>query len=352
MGKGKPQLFFILGRPRSGTTLLRTILDAHPQVKVPPEYPVVLQLYRKYGEIRQWNEKTLEEFKKDFRSPLSSENWKYEFLRIDERQLDLDLKSLLPNTTFEEVFKCFYVNYTSVVPGKEIITHIGDKNPIFATQAFRLRKIFPEARFIFIFRDYRDNFLSVKKFQFEAPIIALQAYRWKYVAQLAYRFIKEFPDQSLIIHYEDLTKEPEKILNQICNFLGIPYDGRMLDYSAYSSKYSEFVDPALLHQFHSGLQSPIQTSSSGKWMKEMRYDDIKTADQVVGRFAEYLGYQRVSKKFHPLIWIKTTPWQLYGFFLYQMMALAEFLPASLRQSFSMFLPKLAHIYHKNLKKQK
>ncbi|HAL65426.1 MAG TPA: hypothetical protein DCP10_07675 [Bacteroidales bacterium] len=53
MGKGKSQLFFILGRPRSGTTLLRTLLDAHPQVKVPPEYPVVLQLYKKYGRIRQ-----------------------------------------------------------------------------------------------------------------------------------------------------------------------------------------------------------------------------------------------------------------------------------------------------------
>jgi len=65
MGKGKPQLFFILGRPRSGTTLLRTLLDAHPQVKVPPEYPVVLQLYKKYGRIRQWDETTLEEFKKD-----------------------------------------------------------------------------------------------------------------------------------------------------------------------------------------------------------------------------------------------------------------------------------------------
>ena len=352
MGKGKPQLFFILGRPRSGTTLLRTLLDAHPQVKVPPEYPVVLQLYKKYGRIRQWDETTLEEFKKDFRSPLSSKNWNYNFLRIDERQLNVDLKSLLPNTTFEEVFKCFYLNYTSVIPGKEVITHIGDKNPIFATHAFRLHKIFPNAKFIFIFRDYRDNFLSVKKFRFEAPVLALQAYRWKYVARLAYQFSKKFPLQTFIARYEDLTREPEKILNQICNFLGIPYDGRMLDYSAYSSKYSEFVDLELLNQFHSGLQSPIQTSSSGKWIKEMKEEEIKTADQVVGRYAERIGYLRDNKKFHPITWIKTTPWQLYGFVLYQMMSMAEFLPASLRHSFSMALPKLTNTYHKWFKKQK
>ena len=344
------QLFFILGRPRSGTTLLRTLLDAHPQVKVPPEYPVALQLYRKYGKIRQWDDKTLKAFKKDFRSPLSSQNWKYEFLRIDERQLDEDLKNLLPNATFEEIFKCYYANYTSVVSGKEIITHIGDKNPIFATHAFRLRKIFPKAKFIFIFRDYRDNFLSVKKFRFEAPIIALQAYRWKYVARLAYQFEKKFPEQTLIIRYEDLTRKPREILSHTCTFLGLPYDETMLDFWTYSSKYSEFVDPELLNQFHSGLQSPIQTSSSGKWMKAMKQKEIKTADQVVGRYAERLGYQRVDKKFHPITWLKTLPWQLYGFILYRMMSLAEFLPASLRQKFSMTLPKLTNIYHKWFKK--
>ena len=40
--------FFILGRPRSGTTLLRTILDAHPNIVIPPENSYLIHLYFKY----------------------------------------------------------------------------------------------------------------------------------------------------------------------------------------------------------------------------------------------------------------------------------------------------------------
>ena len=47
--------FFILGRPRSGTTLLKTLFDAHPNVKIPPELPIFLPLYQKFKHVKTWD---------------------------------------------------------------------------------------------------------------------------------------------------------------------------------------------------------------------------------------------------------------------------------------------------------
>ena len=194
MQNQQPTLFFILGRPRSGTTLLRTLLDGHPGIKVPPEYPVVLSLYNRFGKVKHWDPATLAAFYYAFREPLPSENWQYRFLQMNERELFRELKQMPAEVTFEKVFLTFYKHYTSIFPGKDSLLAIGDKNPIFATYADRLKKIFPDARFLFITRDYRDNYLSISRFRFEAPIIALQCYRWKYVSGIIHRFLKKFPD--------------------------------------------------------------------------------------------------------------------------------------------------------------
>ncbi len=59
--KGIP-IFFVVGRPRSGTTLLRTLFDAHPNVLVPPECQFIINLYPKYGKVTNWSKKNLESF--------------------------------------------------------------------------------------------------------------------------------------------------------------------------------------------------------------------------------------------------------------------------------------------------
>ena len=41
-------MFFIVGRPRTGSTLLRTLFDAHPNVTIPQEWPMLLALYRRF----------------------------------------------------------------------------------------------------------------------------------------------------------------------------------------------------------------------------------------------------------------------------------------------------------------
>lgn len=339
-------IFFILGRPRSGTTLLRTLLDAHPEIKVPPEYPVLLNLYRQFGKCKRYTPGVKKKFFEAFKERLASPNWQYSFLDIKEEELWRDLHALPENSSLLDVFGLFYAHYTSIFPHTEPPRAIGDKNPIFATFAWRLRQIFPEARFIFLIRDYRDNFLSVRKFAFEAPIVALQAYRWKYVVRQAVRFHKRYPAQSLLIRYEDLAHEPEKILRQILQFLGLNWNSQMLDYYKYAEVITEKYDKELLELFHKNLRNPINSDAIGHWKRYLREDEIKMADFVVNRWAERLGYERKFKNWSLRLFLVSLPWQLYGWALYKVMNASEYLPAGLKKRFALFLPSLARWFHR------
>jgi hypothetical protein len=55
-------IFFILGRPRSGTTLLTTLFNAHPNVRIAPEFPILLPLYQKFRKVKDWDEEAIRSF--------------------------------------------------------------------------------------------------------------------------------------------------------------------------------------------------------------------------------------------------------------------------------------------------
>lgn len=346
MGTEIPQMFFILGRPRSGTTLLRTLLDAHPEIKIPPEYPVLLNLFKQFGQCSRFTPEVKQRFFAAFKERLASPNWQYSFLDIDEAALQNDLQELPEDCSFGDVFRLFYVHYTSIFPHRSAIKAIGDKNPIFSTYAWRLRQIFPEARFIFILRDYRDNFLSVRKFSFEAPVVALQAYRWKYVARIAWHFSRRFSGQTLVIRYEDLVSQPEAVLRRILDFLGLEWFQQVLDYYKYAEVVTEKYDRELLQLFHRNLGKPVNTDAIGHWKELMSEKEIRMADFVVGNWARKMGYERVYKSWSMGLFLQSLPWQIYGWKLYKLMDASEFLPVRLKKRFALFLPLLAKVFHR------
>lgn len=347
-----PQIFFILGRPRSGTTLLRTLLDAHPEIKVPPEYPVLLNLYKEFGKEKNFSPELKKRFFEAFKERLASPNWQYSYLEIDETSLLKDLESLPESSSFGDVFKLFYLHYTSIFPHKQAIMAIGDKNPIFATFGWRLRQIFPDARIIFIVRDYRDNFLSVRKFSFEAPVVALQAYRWKYVVRKAWSFKLQYPNQTLIIRYEDLVDHPEKVLRLVLAFLGLVWDSQMLDYYKYAEVVKEKYDKELLELFHKNLGNPVNKSAIGQWKTHLSEREIQMADFVIGEWAAQMGYERVFNKRSLGLYFRSAIWQIYGWMLYKIMDASEFLPAGMKKRFALFLPFLAKWFHRIKRKKK
>ena len=147
------------------------------------------------------------------------------------------------------------------------------------------------------------------------------------------------------ISHEELIEDPEKMMKDVCEFLGVPFDPVMFDYPKHVEKFKAIVDPDLLASFHDGLSAGINKSSSGQWKTRLSAREIKTADCVAGWRAEEMGYNRSTREFHLSIWLQTLPWQVYGYLLYKVMNIAEHLPPALRKRFAKALPMLAKVWH-------
>ncbi len=174
-------MFFIIGRPRSGTTLLRVLFEAHPHVLIPPESPFIISLYKKYGKVTSWDEPIIHEFCEDLFRQRYFDKW-----LIDKDVLVKNLLEAKGENTFQDMVRKVCLSYISVFD-KEDIRLIGDKNPAYSLFIDRIHKLFPEAKIIHITRDYRDNYLSLTKVNFEVPIVPLVVYRWKF----AYRRVQK-----------------------------------------------------------------------------------------------------------------------------------------------------------------
>lgn len=337
--------FFIIGRPRSGTTLLRTLLDAHPNVVVPPEYPVIPDLFNRLGSYPYWNEANKTKLLKTFKKPQTFNFWNYEYLRIDEQALSLDFNRLQGCIPLHKVVKLFYLHSKSIFPKQELQL-LGDKNPVYALFTPRLMKWFPEAKFLFITRDYRDNLLSMRKFEWEAPHPVLQAWRWKYITRMILKLKETSPTRILMFRYEDLAAHPDEELQKICAFLEIPFMPSMLRFYEKAGDGFSFVDRETLLKYHENLIQPINTSSIGQWKEKLTLREIQLMDVTVGNYAGKAGYLREFYHFPLRIRMISLPMRVYGIILYKLMLMGENLPYRVKVILSQMLPWLVKVYRK------
>lgn len=335
--------FFIIGRPRSGTTLLRTLFDANPEVIIPLECPLIIDLYSKYGKTKIWDKKKLLSFYVDIQNQREFESW-----TIDKDKLKDDIFACEGETSFNSMCKIIYYNYISFFDKKDIKL-LGDKNPVYSLYSFytkRLIKIFPEAKFIHITRDYRDNILSIQKIDFEAPILPLLAYRWKYSFKQINKVKNKHPELFYTIKYEELVKDPGYHLQNLCDFLKIEYSLEMLEFRKKKDEVLK-VHSELIEKYQKNLFAPINTTKINLWKKQMSDRDIKVADMVVGKYAELSGYSRKYKKLNILIYLCILPAIIYGRLWYLLIKyFIDKLPYKTRMRIIKKEPVLAKLYRK------
>jgi hypothetical protein len=340
-------MFFILGRPRSGTTLLRTLFDAHPSVKIPPEFPIILPLYQKFRNVKDWDENTIGSFVDTIFNSPSFNNRKFDNLRIDRDTYTANLMKLAHSGTTLDFLKSFnYYSFTLFPKNK--IEWIGDKNPLYSIFAKRFLKIFPDAKFICIIRDYRDNYISMKglsDLNLEAAVLSLQVSRWRYVVKLFLKCKKKYPDRFYIVRYEDLVQQQEDIFRELCSFLKINYDPVVFDFFKKKEESETMFTKELLEKYHKSLMNPINTGRMDLWKKELNEQEVKTADQIAGKYADILGYERKYKKLNPWIWLKTRPMTIYSYIIFKIMEYGTYLPYKLSMMLTVNLLILVKTYN-------
>lgn len=283
----KIPIFFILGRGRSGSTLLRSMLDVNPNITIPFESRFVQYLYYKYGKVKNWNE---EEIIKFYNSLINC----YETPDFDKELLKNELLNLAGKANFSSLCKTAYLCIRSVFE-KSAIRIIGDKNPRYTFFAKKLLDIFPEAKFIHLTRDYRDStisFYNVKGMTSEKKNAAFLAFRWKYYNREILKFKAKHTSLFYTIKYEDLISFPENKLKEICIFLGVDYHQNMMNFQGIIKQHIEKNREEKFHQLHSGLLQPLNKDKVGIWKTEMHENDVRISDAIVGNYADKLGYER------------------------------------------------------------
>ncbi len=287
----KLKIVFIVGRGRSGTSLLQTIFDANPCVKTANESPFILHLKQKYSRVKNWNNDKINEFIIDL-----YKDKKFTFLwgiNPDDIKQNINLYSQ-SDLSFPVLCKLVYLTISSPFP-KEKTRLIVDKNPLYSPFTSDLIEVFPNAKFIHLIRDYRDNINSSRK-TFKLKNIIVLAHKWKRYNKTVDKQKEKYPTQFYTIRYEDLVTEPKKHIPEICAFLNISFDQQMSEFynttrEAYTDKtYKNGIMAELVQQIHSNLLNPITTSQIDKWKIELSTNEIELIEYITGEYAKKYNY--------------------------------------------------------------
>jgi hypothetical protein len=228
------QPIFLVGSERSGTTLLRLMLDHHPQLAWCNEFEYVVDLVASDG---KWPELA------DY----------YEWLET-HRIFQATKFAIVPDLDYPELVNSFLLQKLERT-GKPFVGATVHRH------FDRLLHIWPDARFIHIIRDGRDVARSYIDMGW-AGNVWTGASGWIEAEQLWQELSTTIPpERRTDLIYEDLIADPQKSLTRLCEFIGVPYDPQMLAYPE-DTTY-DAPNPKLTQQWRRKLsETEIQLAES------------------------------------------------------------------------------------------
>lgn len=276
------KLFFIVGRIRSGTTLLNNVLNSHEQIFVPQESPFILFLHNKYSNVKSWNEATLESFFND----LWFEHRLTQFWGLDvyKSALRKVLISLGEQATFRRLCKAVIL-FQAQLSGKSPAV-IGDKNPSYTLYMPLLKQLFPDAKFLSIVRDPRSNILSCKRVSFDASNTAILAERWNACSKQIMSFEKNNTDSHFQVRYEYLLGNPEESIISICSFLQVDFKSELLNFYKLDKELSSWNYFELKN---------FDTSKIDDWKKKLSNKDLNVIQYISKNPMLIMGYKLTAE---------------------------------------------------------
>lgn len=268
--------FFIVGHPRSGTTLLRFILSSHSRLYVPDETGFIPSLLRG----SRWKRDLRVEEVEAILQAIGRLNRHWAGLVDDVAAF----YHTLPEPDLAHVLDALYRRQM----GERTAARWGDKTPTYVRHIPALSQLFPTAQFIHLIRDGRDATLSAqKKWHDQRPYMdsyyLLQQWQRNVAAGRAAGHALG-PARYLEVFYEELVQTPRPVIERICHFLGEEFQPAMLDHAQLAR---QTIGPS----GHVEVRESISTGSVGRWRTRLSPFDQKLADHLVGPLLASLGYE-------------------------------------------------------------
>jgi sulfotransferase family protein len=292
-----PPVPFIVGVGRSGTTLLRLMLDAHPAMAIPPETHFLPSMVESFGAVRVTPERVLEAIKDAPQSGWVESG-------VDDERFLAELAELRPLNA-PDALRSFFRLYAER-HGK---TRFGEKTPRYVESIDLIAGALPEARFIHMIRDGRDVALSTNKRLVElrnaSPVpIERMAKRWR-GRIIGARRASRASGRYLEVRYEDLVLDTEPVLRRVAEFVELDWDPVMLSYHERAEERLQEMNVdhdragrrrGVLRgeerlKAHALTSAPPQADRTAVWKTDMEPADVASFESVAGDLLAELGYE-------------------------------------------------------------
>ena len=281
---GAERPVFVLGCPRSGTTLLQLMLHNHPRIAIPPETRFLVAAYHSrssFGDLREEsNRRALADFIVRRRQTLFYD------LGLDPHEITEEIATGPPTlgSALGIVFRAYARRFNK--------PRWGDKRPGYYQDIPALLQLFPDAQIVHLIRDGRDCVASLKVMPWFQQDIYAAISTWMEAIGIARRAARGLaPGAYCEVRYEQLVADPTGHLNVLCDFLGEEYDPAMTE----PARIAAAVLPKR-QTWHVGTQEHVTQARSGSWQERLEPWEIGLCEAVMGRTLQGLGYELSEKQ--------------------------------------------------------
>lgn len=285
---------FVVGHPRSGTTLLRLILNEHSRIVIPPEAHVASYLRRvehKFGSLRDPGNRRAAVLRLVEKDRMAE--WGFPTEVMVERLMAADPPT--PGGLFAALM--------SLWTEKEGKPRWGEKTPGTYRYLPEVDAWFPDCQVVHIVRDGRDvavsNLTPPFSDMYDKGNVFEVAVRWKDALARCRRAEQRFlgPGRFLQVRYEDLTDDPETIVRRLCAFLHEEFEPAMLEYHRHAGRNVARGDKS----FHQRTSRRVDKGRVERWRQDASPEFVCAFEGLAGRELAQLGYRLSGWKPSPAL---------------------------------------------------
>jgi Sulfotransferase family len=268
-GGGMNPHVFIVGCPRSGTTLIERIVDAHPELAIVHESRWIARIYEDRRGLTADGRVTQKLARR-----LCQPRWFLPF-GLDPDEMGATL-ARYDGAPYRDLVSALFDLYAA----RRHKRLAGDKSPGYVRYLPLLHDLWPSAKFVHIVRDGRDVFLSVvdwakaaTRFASYATDRAVTVARWwEWYVRLGREAGAGLePDRYYELKYESLVADAALEIGRLCDFLAVPFDDRMI-------------------RFHQATKTRPITSGLRSWRAQMDVAELRRFEAAAGGLLAELGY--------------------------------------------------------------
>lgn len=275
---------FILGSGRNGSTLLALLLNRHEKIFLPPEQ------YALPYTLTDWQLPFYKNWNKYYKKHLNAyfkKNQHWLVTEEDKHILEKKLANMPKNKQNPVVlFNTIFQYYANTIAGKSNVAFLGDHSPLTTLFYPYVFHYFPKAKYIFLIRHPFDVVLSYQKLKGNPasnPKFACK--KWNNSIR-AYFYLKSKNYPVLLVKYEDLVNNPNKVLTEILVFLNVEHENLLV---SKNNNENELIGAKNI-SYHENLNKPISNKSVGKWKEKLDKNCVKKLIPIVEKNAQLFNY--------------------------------------------------------------